>query len=54
MLPVLLNYLINPVFNRIRDSIVTNEEKEKARQFAVKAMKTDEFLPVEEIKIKSV
>lgn len=30
----MLNALIDPVFNRIRNSIVTNEEIEEARRFA--------------------
>ena len=35
---VWLNGLVNPVFNRIRDSIVTEEEKVKAVDFARSAM----------------
>jgi hypothetical protein len=38
-----LNFLVNPVFNRLRDSLVTAEEKADAKRFAA------EFAP----KIKS-
>jgi hypothetical protein len=29
-----LNYLVNPVFNRLRDLLVTEEEKAEAKRFA--------------------
>ncbi len=35
---VWLNEIVNPVFNRIRDSIVTEQEKVKAVDFARSAM----------------
>lgn len=38
----LLNDWINPVFNRLRDSRVTGEEKAEARKFAEMAMKSSE------------
>jgi hypothetical protein len=34
-----LNFLVNPVFNRLRDSLVTAEEKSEAKRFAA------EFVP---------
>lgn len=34
---VRLNDLVNPAFNRLRDSIVTKEEIEEARRFALEA-----------------
>jgi hypothetical protein len=37
-----LNDRINPVFNRIRDSIVTPEEIQDAKRFARDAMHTEE------------
>lgn len=39
---VRLNNLINPVFNSLRDSIITPEEKEEAKQFARDAMGPEE------------
>lgn len=38
---VRLNDLVNPVFNSLRDSIVTPEEKEEAKRFAKEAMEQD-------------
>lgn len=38
---VRLNDLTNPIFNSLRDSIVTPEEKEEAKRFAKEAMEQD-------------
>ena len=40
-----LNGIINPVFNIIRDSIVTKDEKEQARIYANEAINQDKQLP---------
>ena len=39
-----LNIIINPFFNKLRDSIVTKEEKEQARIFADEVINQDKQL----------
>ena len=36
-----LNYLVNPVFNRLHDSLVTAEEKAEAKWFALEFVPND-------------
>ena len=38
----LLNGWINPTFNRLRDSLISGDEKELAKKFAETAMKSGE------------